>query len=102
MNLSEEVKAALSGRNFLSIKIPLYRVIQRSLSYKIINKSVKVIAVFIILNRRCCRLGCVCCISHCSEEYTNLPCDICGAYALVDFSSVSVMEPGAVTSPSAV
>lgn len=33
------------------------------------------------------RLGCVCCISHCSEEYTNLPCDICGAYALVDGSS---------------
>lgn len=29
MNLSEEDKAALSGRNFLSIKIPLYRVIQR-------------------------------------------------------------------------
>ena len=29
MNLSEEGKAALSGRNFLSIKIPLYRVIQR-------------------------------------------------------------------------
>ena len=29
MNLSEEGKAALSGRIFLLIKIPLYRVIQR-------------------------------------------------------------------------